>query len=132
MKKDAVNVAANIATAGLRAIEGLISVPLVVSGLGVENFGLWALVSATTAYFLVFDFGVIGAIGRLIAAGKAKGEVKLVNEVVSTSMLMLSLSAMLTLIMLYFAIFAFFQMFDVPPEQQADVRLALVIVGLGV
>jgi O-antigen/teichoic acid export membrane protein len=109
---------------------GFVVLPFLVSRLGRETYGFWTLIVATTGYFLVLDFGVSAAIGRLVAAHHAKADLKATNAVVSTATaLLLAVCAVVILFSLFVAI-PFFFLFDVPQAHHADVAHALLVMSI--
>lgn len=57
--------------------------PYIVGHLGLERFGVWALVSVVTGYFGLFDFGVGGAFVKYIAEFHAKREYGKINHTIN-------------------------------------------------
>jgi O-antigen/teichoic acid export membrane protein len=124
------NVIANTVSTALNAFCGFLILPFLINQLGRDTYGLWVLIVATAGYFLVLDFGVSGAVGRLIAGHKNKGDIRSINVVVSTTaVLLLGLCAVVA-VLSYFLAIPFFTLFEVPPAEQGDVASALFIVGL--
>ena len=66
-KELAKNSLINLAGFALPLIVGLITIPLIVRGLGIERFGLLTLAWAVIGYFSLFDFGIGRAITQSIA-----------------------------------------------------------------
>ena len=56
----------------VNALSGLVTAAFLLRQLGLETFGIWALVVSTTSLLWLLDFGTTVAVGRLIAAGRAK------------------------------------------------------------
>jgi O-antigen/teichoic acid export membrane protein len=123
------NVVLNTAGTLVNAVSGFLVLPFLVSRLGTEGYGLWTLIVATTGYFLVLDFGVSGAVGRLVAGRRALGDVAEINTVITTTLIMLAGVAVMVSIATLIAPSLFVRLFDVPAAQQADVTVALLIVG---
>lgn len=78
------NTAFNAAGRGWDAVVGLVLVAYIVSRIGVEQYGLWAIVSAFAGYASLFDLGVASAYSRYIAEHAARNERERVSAVVST------------------------------------------------
>ena len=70
---------------GANAFVGIVLSPYVVRLLGVERFGVWALIFAILDYLWLFDLGFTPAIANLITRYLARREYIRINEVVNTA-----------------------------------------------
>ena len=68
------NTLANIGGKGLSIAVSLFTSPFIVTQVGVESFGFWAVVSAFSAYAALLNFGIGPAFMRYVAAHHALGE----------------------------------------------------------
>jgi len=68
------------------AVAGLILVAYVVARVGIEQYGLWAIVAAFAGYASLFDLGIGSAYSRFVAEHAARGERERVSAVVSTGL----------------------------------------------
>lgn len=126
------NVGTTAAAAVLRACEGLITVAYLLKVLGAETFGIWALISTTTVYFLILDLGVVGSLGRLVAGCRGQDDIDGLNRTVSTALTLLAAVGTVTLLAAFGMAEVFPLVFHVPGTQLDDVRMALLIVGFGI
>src|SRR3954451_23118341 len=83
------NVLANTVSTALNAFCGFLILPFLISKLGRDTYGFWTLIVASAGYFLVLDFGVSGAVGRLVAGHRSKDDIRNVNVVISTTAVLL-------------------------------------------
>lgn len=67
----------------------LVSVPITLSYLGPERFGLWMVVTATVAMLHFADFGLSNGLLTAIAQAKGKDDVDTMQKVVANGLLML-------------------------------------------
>jgi len=104
---------------------------ILVARLGETGYGLWVLIASLNGYFGLLDLGVRGAVGRNLACARARGETLAVNALLSTAFALLCIPATLALAGTGIVCFFFCSMFDVPPALVGDVRLALLITGVG-
>ena len=104
---------------------------ILVERLGDAGYGLWILIASLNGYFGLLDLGVRGAVGRNMACARARRETHAVNALLSTALALLCIPALLALLGTGVALTVFFHLFDVPAVFAADVRLALLITGLG-
>lgn len=126
------NVLTNTAASIMAALAGLVIVPTLIKQLGSEVYGLWALISATTGYFALLDLGMSPAVGRLLAAARASGDLPRMKTVASSAAALASLVFLSICLAIWIVEFAFFLLFKVPLEHVADVKTALAITGFGV
>jgi len=114
----------------VNALCGLATAAFLLRQLGLEAFGIWALVVSTTSLLWLLDFGTTVAVGRLVAAGRAKGDIEGINRIFSTAIAMLGAGAAGVALVTWFIPFIFFAVFTVPPQDAADVSLALRLMAL--
>ena len=124
------NVIANTVSTALNAFCGFLILPFLISQLGRDTYGFWVLIVATAGYFLVLDFGVSGAVGRLVAGHRSKDDIRSINVVVSTTAVLLLALCCVVALLSYFLPIPFFALFEVPAAEQSDVASALFIVGV--
>ena len=63
---------------------GLILVPYTISLIGIDRFGIWALLSILVGYFALLDFGIGVSYTRFIAEAYTKGDRDEVNRIVNS------------------------------------------------
>jgi O-antigen/teichoic acid export membrane protein len=129
-KRVTINVLANTMSTVLNAFCGFLILPFLISKLGRETYGIWTLIVASAGYFLLLDFGLSGAVGRLVAGYRSRSDLDNINTVISTTtFLLLGVCAVVTLISFFISV-PFFALFDVPAVEKPDVAFALLIVGI--
>lgn len=64
---------------------GLVAIPIIIKGLGVERFGILSLVWVVFSYFGIFDFGIARATTKYISESDAIGDKKKISDVFWTS-----------------------------------------------
>lgn len=69
---------------------GLVAVPILVRGLGIERFGVLALAWVVTGYLSLLDLGLGRATTRFIADALGRGSRELVRSILSTSLAFLA------------------------------------------
>ncbi len=124
------NVAWNWAGMATQMLAGFVVMPFLVHRLGDSGYGLWTLIASLTGYFALLDLGVRGSVGRNMAFHRARGDVAGVSAILSTAVAILCGVAALGLLCTGAVLVGFFLLFDVPPDQVASVRIALLLVGL--
>lgn len=124
------NLLLNVAGTVVNALTGFVTMPVLIGRLGPESYGFWTLIVAATGWFLVLDFGVSGAVGRLVAGARARNDVAAMSAAVSTTGALLSAIGLLVALATLAMPALFEALFAVPPEDAADVRAAILVVGL--
>jgi O-antigen/teichoic acid export membrane protein len=124
------NVVASTVGSVINALCGLAMAAYLLRQLGLESFGVWALVVSTTSLLGLLDLGTIVATGRLIAAQRANDDIEGVSRIFSTALAMLGGFAVVAAIAGWLVPHVFFWLFTVPAEDSGDVALALWIMVL--
>jgi O-antigen/teichoic acid export membrane protein len=129
-KKIVWNMTVNTAGTVVSMLSGLVVMPYLIRTLGSATYGLWILIGTMTGYFGVLDLGVSVALGRLVAAHRARGEHDQINRVMSTSFALLLVAFVLVCAATGVVLMIFTRIFSVPSNELLDVRYALILVGL--
>jgi O-antigen/teichoic acid export membrane protein len=75
----------------LIGVSGIILTPILISGLGRYEYGIWVTIGQMAAFLLVADLGVANSIGRLVAKYDAIKSTDQKNKIYSTSLAILIL-----------------------------------------
>ena len=70
---------------GIPLLVGLVTIPLIVRGLGAERFGLLSLTWVVLGYFTIFDLGLGRAATKYVADALARGDQDRVSRLVWTA-----------------------------------------------
>jgi O-antigen/teichoic acid export membrane protein len=124
------NIAANTAGTFVNMLSGLLVMPYLIQRLGSGTYGLWILIGTLTGYFGVLDLGISAALGRLIAAHRARAEHAQVNIVVSTACALLLVVFLVVCLATCVVLLVFPRLFSVPAEHLLDARYSIILVGL--
>jgi O-antigen/teichoic acid export membrane protein len=124
------NMTTNTVGTVVTMLSGLIVMPYLIRTLGSGTYGLWILIGTMAGYFGILDLGVSAALGRLVAAHRARGEHDQVNEVMSTAGALLCVAFAIVCVATGLALLIFPRIFSVPANELLDVRSALILVGL--
>ena len=79
------NTLLNLIGQALPLLVGVITIPLVVHGLGTDRFGLLSLAWVVLGYFTIFDLGLGRATTKYVAEALGKGESDQVPEIIWTA-----------------------------------------------
>jgi len=88
--------------------------PYIVKHLGIERYGIWAVVGVLTGYFGLLDFGVGTSFVKYISEFYTKKEYKKINQVVNTGLVFYSAVAILAIALGFFFINPLLNLFKVP------------------
>ena len=69
---------------GVNLFIGLFLSPLIVRGLGIEQYGVWVLLFSTADYLRIFDFGFRSAVVNACARLRTRGDWEGINETLAT------------------------------------------------
>jgi len=124
------NITTNTAGVVVNMLSGLLVMPYLIQTLGSSTYGLWILIGTLTGYFGVLDLGVSAALGRLIAAHRARGELEQVNAVMSTACALLMTVFLVVCLATGVVLVVFPLLFAVPADHATDVNYSLILVGV--
>jgi O-antigen/teichoic acid export membrane protein len=79
--------------------------------IGIELIGVWSIVMAFSAFLRTGDFGFVGSIVKFVSENVTKGEMKKVENIISTSITSVSIILAILLIISYFVIPKFLPVF---------------------
>jgi O-antigen/teichoic acid export membrane protein len=100
--------------------------PLVVKRLGVEEYGLYALVSGFISYSFVFSIG--RAITKFVSEYRASGQTELIKEVLAATLWINFIVGVIgTLTLCFLARFIVVSLFDIKPEMQENAVIAFYL-----
>jgi O-antigen/teichoic acid export membrane protein len=100
--------------------------PIIVRGLGNENYGLYALITGFISYS--FGFGIGKTAAKYVSEYKASGETQKISEVLSAIFwFSLAIGLFGTTIIAIFAHFIAAEILQIPPDMQANATIALYL-----
>lgn len=79
------NMLLNLIGQGLPLLVGVVSVPLIIHGLGTDRFGLLSLAWVVLGYFAIFDLGLGRATTKFVAEALGKGDEKEIPRIAWTA-----------------------------------------------
>jgi len=82
--------ASSLATRVTTALVGLVTIPLALSYLGKEKYGLWAVVTSFVAWTSLFDFGIVNGLVNALSEANGKNNPEDAKSYVSTAFFALS------------------------------------------
>jgi O-antigen/teichoic acid export membrane protein len=91
---------------GIGIVFALFVTPVIIGAVGQAAYGVWALISATVANYLLLDFGLSQAVSKFVAAAMARKDQEAIDRICSTGIALNIISCLLsfiiTIALLYF------------------------------
>ena len=79
----------NLSGKALPLLAGLVSIPIIIKGLGVDGFGLLSIAWMVVGYFSLFDMGLGQSLTKLVSERIARGENEQIGLLARTAQVML-------------------------------------------
>ena len=117
----------------MRMAVGFVVMPIMVSHLGSEAYGIWTLAVAFTifGYLNLAELGIGSSVIKYVAEFLALNKIKETNEIISTSIILYAiLGSIASSALFLFTKTAFFNLFKVPPELIGDVRFLMYLIAI--
>jgi O-antigen/teichoic acid export membrane protein len=90
--------------------------PYIIHHIGIERFGIWALIGVFTGYFGLLDFGVGSSFVKYIAEFYTKKDYDRINQIVNTGFIFYSLFAIVIVTLAWFLINPLLTFFKISPH----------------
>jgi O-antigen/teichoic acid export membrane protein len=128
LQKLIVNTGTNFGFRLFSMILAFVSVPILVSSIGMEGYGVILLAGSVMGYFGILNAGVPAGTVKYVAEYEARGDHKMVNEIISSSFVFFLIAgAAVTLAVSVFAGLGGISVFKITPEhQQAATRVMYI------
>ena len=107
----------------------LVLTPYIIRHIGIERFGIWAIIGVLTGYFGLLDFGIGTSFVKYISEFYTKKEYEKINQVVNTGFAFYSLLAILIITLSLFIITPLLTFFKIPASLYNE---ALFVFLLGI
>lgn len=123
----------NLLGQGLIVISGIISIPILINGMGTESFGILILAWAVTGYFSIFDLGIGRAMTKLISEKLGKSELEDIPSLVWTGLLFMLLVGLLGTFLLYlFSPYLVRDVLTIPIDLQSETTKAFFLLAFSI
>ena len=94
----------------------LVLIPYIIGHIGIERYGMWAIVGVLTGYFGLLDFGIGTSFVKYIAEYYTKKDYKKINQVINTGFVFYSVFAVLIITLGLSIIKPLLNFFNIPQE----------------
>ena len=120
----------NLFGQSLIVITGIISIPILIGGMGTERFGILTLAWAVTGYFSIFDLGIGRAMTKLISERLGRSQLEDIPSVVWSGMLLMLVVGLLGTSLLYlFSPYLVKEVLTIPIKLQSETIEAFVLLA---
>lgn len=117
---------------GAPLLVGIFTIPLLLSGMGTERFGLLTIIWMGVGYFSLFDMGVGRALTKLVAERLNSEEAGHLGSLIWTAMFLIFLLGLVgTFIILLFASPLINHVFNIELNMQGEALTAFRLLGIG-
>lgn len=107
----------------------LVLTPYIIGHIGIERYGIWAIVGVMTGYFGLLDFGIGTSFVKYIAEFYTKKDYEKINQVVNTGFVFYSIFAIFIITLAFFIINPLLAFFKIPSHLYNE---ALFVFLLGI
>ncbi|MCG2725686.1 MAG: oligosaccharide flippase family protein [Elusimicrobia bacterium] len=108
--------------------------PYIIGHIGIERYGIWALVGVLTGYFGLLDFGIGTSFVKYISEFYATKDYKKINQVVNTGFVFYLVFAAIIISVGFFVINPLLSLLKIPPNLYDEARfvflLGIIIFGV--
>jgi O-antigen/teichoic acid export membrane protein len=105
----------------------LLLTPYIINHIGVERYGIWAIVGVLTSYCGLLDFGISTSFIKYIAEFYSNRDYDKINQVVNTGFICYSVFAVLIIGLAFLAINQLLHLFNISLSLQNEARTVLVL-----
>ena len=110
----------------------IITVPIVIHHIGIEQYGILALVFLLLGYFAFLDLGMGEAVVKFVSEYYAKNDLKQINKVINSILVIYMIVGLIGVtLIIFFAKFYAIRLFKISPEYAQIARLSFYIAAVG-
>lgn len=92
----------------------LVLTPYIIHHIGIERYGIWAIVGVLTGYFGLLDFGIGTSFVKYISEYYTKEDYKKINQVVNTGFIFYSIFTIIIIVLAFLIINPLLTLFKIP------------------
>ena len=101
--------------------------PYIIGHIGVDRFGIWAIVGVLTGYFGLLDFGIGTSFVKYISEFYAKEDYEKINQVVNTGFIFYAILAVFIIILGFFIINPLLNFFNIPSNLYGEASFVFLL-----
>lgn len=123
----------NLVGTALPLVVGLFTIPRLISGLGMEKFGVITIAWALLGYFSIFDLGLGRALTQIVAQQSETEDREVLSEVVSTALYLMAVLGVIGALCLALAApWIVASLFKVKSDTIAEVTASLRLMAIAI
>lgn len=127
------NTLMNLIGLALPLLVGLVTIPLVVRGLGTERYGLLSLAWVVLGYFTIFDLGLGRATTKYVAEALGKDEIDKVQQIIWTAVTFQAVLGLLGgLVLFWITDMLVENILSIPPDLMGEAKDSFHLLALSV
>ena len=104
--------------------------PYIVSKIGIERFGVWAIVGVITGYFGLLDFGIGMSFIKYIAEFHTKGEYDKINRLIDTGFTLYAIFAFMCFSLVFILRGPILKLLNVPVYLHHEAGIVLLLMNV--
>lgn len=108
-------------------IVGIFLTPYIVQHLGIERFGVWAIIGVITGYFGLLDFGIGSSFVKYIAEFYTKKEYENIAGIINSGFILYSVLGLIGAALMVALKDPILTLFNIPPQLHYEAAVVLVI-----
>lgn len=108
-------------------VVSLLLTPYIVRHLGIERFGIWAIVFVVTEYFGLLDLGIGTSFIKYVAEFYARKDFEKINQIINTGFVFYSMFSGIILLLICFITDSILVLLNIPLFLRAEASFALMI-----
>jgi len=113
-------------------ILSMISIPIVIRHIGIEQYGILALVNLILGYFAFLDFGFGEAVVKFVSEYHAKSSMSRINKIINSILFLYIIIGVIGVILIiFFARFYAVKLFKISPKYEQVAQFSFYLAGLG-
>jgi O-antigen/teichoic acid export membrane protein len=105
----------------------LVLAPYTIRHIGIERYGVWAIVGVLTGYFGLLDFGISSSFVKYISEFYTKKDYEKINQVVNTGFAFYTIFTVIITGLGFIFINLLLHIFNIPPALYQEARFVLVM-----
>jgi O-antigen/teichoic acid export membrane protein len=113
-------------------ILSMVTIPIVISHIGLEQYGILAIVFLLLGYFAFLDLGLGEAVVKFVSEYHAKGNVNQINKIINSILFFyIVIGVVGVILIIFFAKFYAIKLFKISPQYEQVARLSFYLAALG-
>lgn len=105
----------------------LLLTPFIIHHIGIERYGIWALITVLIGYFSLLDFGIGTSFVKFISEFYTKKENDKINQLINSGIVIYSILAVFIIAITPFIIDVILTLFNIPNELYKEAKFVFVL-----